>query len=117
MKRAVGAIGNSRPVRALLSRAFLYAGARNVVASLWQVSGEATAVFMQHFYEHLQREDHFRSTHALAEAKRRMINGESSMSLTSHVRGGGPDAKSDATQRCLAHLYFWSAFVVTGDGI
>ncbi|MEM8981627.1 MAG: CHAT domain-containing tetratricopeptide repeat protein [Pseudomonadota bacterium] len=34
-----------------LSRAFLYAGAEQVVASLWQVSDGATAALMTHFYE------------------------------------------------------------------
>ncbi|MEL7250738.1 MAG: CHAT domain-containing tetratricopeptide repeat protein [Bacteroidota bacterium] len=33
-----------------LNRAFLYAGARNVVSSLWKVSDEQTKNFMLHFY-------------------------------------------------------------------
>jgi CHAT domain-containing protein len=33
-----------------LTRGFMYAGARRVVASLWQVDDEATAEFMRHFY-------------------------------------------------------------------
>lgn len=34
-----------------LTRAFLHAGARNVLSSLWAVNDEATAVFMRAFYE------------------------------------------------------------------
>lgn len=37
-----------------LSRAFLYAGSRSVVVSLWPVADQSTAVFMQRFYEHLR---------------------------------------------------------------
>jgi CHAT domain-containing protein len=33
-----------------LPRAFLYAGVRNVVVSLWSVSDEATALLMRNFY-------------------------------------------------------------------
>ena len=36
-----------------IARAFLGAGARSVIASLWAVNDQATLVFMRHFYEHL----------------------------------------------------------------
>ena len=36
-----------------ITRAFLGAGARSVIASLWEISDEATQEFMTHFYEHL----------------------------------------------------------------
>ena len=36
-----------------IARAFLGAGARSVIASLWELSDEATLEFMKHFYEHL----------------------------------------------------------------
>jgi CHAT domain-containing protein/tetratricopeptide (TPR) repeat protein len=39
-----------------LARGFLYAGARQVVASLWKVDDRATAVFMQRFYTALLRD-------------------------------------------------------------
>ena len=37
-----------------MSRAFLAAGARAVVASLWAIADEATMVFMEKFYSHLK---------------------------------------------------------------
>ena len=36
-----------------IARAFLGAGARSVIASLWAISDDATMEFMGHFYEHL----------------------------------------------------------------
>ena len=36
-----------------MARAFLGAGARSVIASLWELDNEATLEFMRHFYEHL----------------------------------------------------------------
>jgi CHAT domain-containing protein len=37
-----------------LSRAFIYAGAPSLVASLWSVEDESTAYLMKHFYRYLQ---------------------------------------------------------------
>ena len=36
-----------------IARAFLGAGARSIIVSLWELSDEATLEFMKHFYEHL----------------------------------------------------------------
>ena len=36
-----------------IARAFLGAGARSVIASLWEIDDDATLTFMKHFYEHL----------------------------------------------------------------
>ena len=36
-----------------IARAFLGAGARSVVVSLWAIDDEATQTFMKHFYQHL----------------------------------------------------------------
>ena len=36
-----------------VARAFLGAGARSVIATLWAIDDEATLEFMRHFYEHL----------------------------------------------------------------
>lgn len=74
------------------SRAFLGAGAEATVSSLWRVSDEVTALLMQRFYRGLAAGKS--KTDALREAKLALL------------RTGG-----DA-----AHPYFWSAFVLSGDG-
>ena len=38
-----------------IARAFLGAGARSVLASLWAISDEATEEFMTHFHGHLAK--------------------------------------------------------------
>ena len=37
-----------------MARAFLFAGARSVLASLWAIDDEATMLFMECFYQHLR---------------------------------------------------------------
>jgi len=71
-----------------LSRAFMYAGAPSVIASLWNVDDEATRHLMVAFYTHL------RAGLAKAEALRA--------------------AEIDIRQE-YPNPYYWAAFVLTGD--
>ena len=72
-----------------LSRAFLTAGAKNVMASLWAVQDRATATLMQRFYE-LYR-DGADPAGTLAAAQRAML-----------------------AKPATAHPYYWAAFEVIG---
>jgi CHAT domain-containing protein/Tfp pilus assembly protein PilF len=74
-----------------LTRAFLHAGAMQVVATLWPVDDWATAAFMDRFYERMAAGD--QPARALANAQRAM-------------RGAAT----------TAHPFFWAGFViVTGN--
>jgi CHAT domain-containing protein len=73
-----------------LSRAFLYAGARTVVVSLWNVSDISTAQFMKNFYQDLT--GGMANAAALRRAKLQMLN-------------GGQQTR---------HPYYWSSFVMIG---
>jgi CHAT domain-containing protein len=53
-----------------LAQAFLYAGARSVVATLWRIEDGAAATFAQQFYENLRR---MPPSDALAAAQRSML--------------------------------------------
>lgn len=77
-----------------LSRAFLAAGARGVVASLWPVYEQAALLLMDRFYSHLARRRD--SAAALALAQRE---------LASLGDAGSPLA----SPRC------WASFIVVGD--
>jgi CHAT domain-containing protein/Tfp pilus assembly protein PilF len=75
-----------------LTRAFQYAGARSILASLWSVSDLSTAELMERFYG-LLREGRPKDL-ALREAQRALLRG----------RGGR-----------FAHPYHWAAFELIGD--
>ena len=72
-----------------LSRAFLYAGAQAVLASLWNINDRATAGFMGHFYRYLNQGKS--KDEALQSAKLEMLKSP------------------------FRHPFYWAAFVVIGD--
>jgi CHAT domain-containing protein/tetratricopeptide (TPR) repeat protein len=73
-----------------LSRAFLASGTESVVASLWAVSDESTAVLMKAFYEGMFGKKRSASR-ALNEARLALIEGGT-----------------------YSHPFYWSPFIVTG---
>jgi CHAT domain-containing protein/Tfp pilus assembly protein PilF len=75
---------------ATLAEAFLYAGARNVVATLWRIDDSGAAEFASTFYRGLERKS---PVEALAVAQRAML-----------------------ASRRYASPYYWAAYVVSGDG-
>lgn len=75
------------------SRAFLAAGARSTVTTLWRVADAPAASFMEVFYHHLQRGESRAGALRLAKLK----------FLESHSR--------------LAHPHYWGAFILTGEGL
>ncbi len=75
---------------ATLAQAFLYAGAENVVASLWRIEDSGAAVFAGLFYEELREAP---PAEALARAQRRMME---------HPRFRSP--------------YHWAAYRLSGRG-
>jgi CHAT domain-containing protein/Tfp pilus assembly protein PilF len=79
-----------------LTRAFLYAGARSVAASLWKVGDRATAELMVRFYRHL----------GAGESKDAALR-NAQIDLIRSGREGGP---AD-----LARPFSWAAFQLYGD--
>jgi CHAT domain-containing protein len=71
-----------------LNRAFIYAGASSVIASLWAVDDEATSFLMRSFYTHLKR----------------------GMGKAAALR-----AAQAETRRENPNPYYWAAFVLTGN--
>jgi CHAT domain-containing protein len=73
-----------------LTRAFMYAGARSLVVSLWQVADPSTAELMLKFYERLDRASD--KAESLRQAKLEMIRSAR-----------------------YAHPFYWAPFILVGD--
>lgn len=87
-----------------LTRAFQYAGARSVLASLWRVEDEATAELMQRFYRHLRT----------GKAKDEALRAAQLELIRRPLRV--PDGRGGWTERNAAAPYFWAALQLVGDG-
>lgn len=72
--------------------AFLAAGARSVIASLWAIDDEATLEFMRHFYKHL-------------------ITGQSAGESLNHAMEWIRESDS------YSAVKYWAPFVLIGDDV
>ena len=78
-----------------LSRAFMYAGAKNLIISLWKVSDLATSELMYFFYSELL-------------TLNPNLSNNTEFSLALH------NAKLEMIQSGYGHPYFWSSFILIG---
>jgi CHAT domain-containing protein/tetratricopeptide (TPR) repeat protein len=86
-----------------LTRAFHYAGARSVAASLWQVADAATAELMVRFYRHLVAGAS--KDEALRQAQVELIR----------QSAAGRVAVARPPDRDISAPYYWAAFQISGD--
>jgi len=76
-----------------MTRAFMYAGAPSIVASLWSVNDESTSILMKCFNYNLS----------------------AGMNKTSALRQAQLKIKQDASNKYYVHPYFWAPFVLVGS--
>jgi CHAT domain-containing protein len=89
-----------------LGRAFLEAGAKVVILSLWKVADAATLELVTHFYSHLLRDDPRPNP---AEAlQRAMIDTRSDLAAGRITEPSGKALSASAE--------YWAPFIVLGDG-
>lgn len=105
------AIGRETPGEGLLglTRAFHYAGAPSVVASLWPVADTASAALMKHFYTRVAANDS--ADQSLRVAQLALLEGKE-RSWLSRLLAPMPYEPRRAWQ----HPFFWASFQVSGTG-
>lgn len=77
-----------------LARGFYYAGAKNVINSLWEVNDGSAAQIFEQFYRQLKKTGSINRSLALAQQE--------------YVKKAAPEKRSP---------YYWASFVCTGDGV
>lgn len=82
-----------------LSRAFLYAGAKSLVVSLWKVEDESTSILMSEFYRNL-KEKGLSKIEALRQAKLVLMKKEK---------------KIGKRFLSYSHPFFWAPFILIGE--
>ncbi len=113
------ALGTEVPGEGLLglTRAFQWAGARSVVASLWRVSDRATAAFMDRFYHHLRTGEPV--AEALRQARQEMVSGPVAPPPTPggvfRRVGRSLGLVSPPPAEDFSHPSHWAAFRLDGD--
>lgn len=109
-------LGQSADGEGLLSlqRAFQVAGARSVVASLWQVPDKATQALMNRFYDNLWQKK-LPKLEAMREAQLWLLReGAKQPDLVRGLSFSPPARGTSQSSRRLTPQY-WSAFVLSGD--
>jgi len=94
-----------------LADAFLQAGSRSVLVSLWSVDDRATALFMHHFYSNwLGRA----GGDAAAPAAGRAPAMSKAQALR-EARRWMRERRDGSGRAAFAHQYYWAPFIVVGD--
>lgn len=94
-----------------LSRGFLVAGSKSVLASLWPIDSMSTVEFMTRFYQYLQSGKSKPEALRLAQLEMMSIKDGKKMSIERGVKLSGRAQK----QTDISHPYYWAAFVLTGE--
>src|SRR6266851_3257916 len=89
MSRGEGIVG--------LTTAFLFAGSRSVIASLWNVNDESTSLFMESFYKGLKAG--LPKAEALRQARLETMQRHAKSAVTGE-------------EESLASPYFWAPFIL-----
>jgi len=90
------------------AHAFLQAGARSLVVSLWKVDDRATALLMQRFYEN-------RSGYFAGERSGHVADPLPVAEALAEAKAWLQEYEDETGRKPYEHPYYWSAFVLIGD--
>jgi CHAT domain-containing protein len=115
-----------------IAQSFIEAGADTVVASLWLVNAPTTSELMQSFYRHLASgttQHPITIAQALQKAQLDLLRNSRNPAPTTVSNSANPTAPNKPatitaqpqprtrSAARYAHPYFWSAFIMIGNGL
>jgi len=91
-------------------------GAKSVIATLWPVSDNSTAMLMKEFYR-LKEEKKLPKVEALRQAQLALLNGtiQATTKESSPERGSDRKRYSADTSKPYSHPYYWAPFILMGN--
>jgi CHAT domain-containing protein len=96
-----------------LRHVLLQSGAQAIVASLWSVDDESTALLMRRFYRNI-RDREMAIPEALSESQRWLRDATHAELAASHVGIYNLNSGAAPDERPYRHPYFWGPFFFTG---
>lgn len=95
-----------------LSRAFMLAGAKSVIVSLWSVESSSTAELMKSFYTHLKSGKTKEAALRLAKAD---LKNNGGTNIDQSRRGLSVVGRSQHDQADKSRPFFWAPFILIGE--
>lgn len=102
---------------------FMNEGAKSVIASLWLVSDASTAQLMEEFYKNLATGKMTKSE-ALRQAQLSLLHANKATKDNDKQRGGivptpkpGLSPRDQQNSNKYSHPYYWSPFILMGNGL
>lgn len=95
-----------------LSRAFMLAGAKSVIVSLWSVESNSTATLMKSFYSYLKSG---KSKEESLRLSREELKKQGVASNADFNRGLAVVSRKHLAQAETSHPFFWAPFILIGE--
>ncbi|MCR5872079.1 CHAT domain-containing protein [Sphingomonas sp. J344] len=109
-----GSSQNGSEVDASLAELAQKAGASAVLASLWSVADESTAVLMQRFYA-IHAKGGTSKAEALRQAQIALMTAQGEAGADRGAGRAGPDQPTGPAVTGYAHPFYWAPFVLLGN--
>jgi CHAT domain-containing protein/tetratricopeptide (TPR) repeat protein len=109
-----------------ISHYFMQSGTKSVIASLWQVSDPATALFMQQFYQHLKptnpqnpNKPTLTKAQAIQKIQQDFIQNRFTIKDAEAIDRAGVRLyiPGQLPVNSLAHPYYWAPFILIGNNL
>lgn len=90
-------------------------GAKAILATLWKVADQSTALLMSEFYRLRKESPQLTKAEALQMAQREMLAGKLTPASSAGARRATGEAEGPSSPTDYSHPYYWSPFILIGN--